>query len=162
MAKIDDSVYLAKGSFVLGDVEVGADCGIWYNAVVRGDSAPIRIGKETNVQDCAVLHVDEGHPMKIGDGVTIGHGAIVHSCTVGDNTIIGMGAIILNDAVVGRNCMIGAGSLVPQGAEIPDGSIAFGSPAKVRRPMTEEEIAYNRLNAAVYIRHAKEAKESEE
>ena len=156
--KIDPSVWMAEGSVVLGDVTLGKDVGIWYNAVVRGDAASIVIGDRSNVQDNAVVHVDSGHSTTIGEGVTIGHGAIVHGCTIGDNTVIGMGAIILNGAVVGKNCTIGAGSLVSGGTVIPDNSIAFGNPAKVRREMKPEEIEFNKRNAQVYVDHVYEHK----
>ena len=124
------------------------------NATVRGDS-PIRIGENSNVQDNAVLHGERGHEINVGDGVTIGHGAIVHGCTVGSNTIVGMGAIILNDAVIGENCIIGAGALVTQGKTIPAGSLVIGSPAVVKRPLTAEEIEGIRENAAEYAAFAK-------
>ena len=123
---------------------------MWYNAVIRGDEAPISVGENTNIQDCAVLHTTEGYPLTVGSGVTVGHSAILHSCAVGDNTLIGMGAIVLDEAVVGRDCIIGAGALVTKGTVIPDGSMAFGSPAKVVRPLTPEEIESNRENARSY------------
>ena len=104
--------YIAEGAVVKGNVQMGEDVSIWYNATVRGDSAEIKIGDRTNVQDNAVIHVDTHYPTTIGNGVTIGHGAIVHGCTVGDNTLIGMGAIVLNGASIGENCIIGAGTLV--------------------------------------------------
>ena len=152
---IDPSVFLAHGSIVSGDVEIAEGCGIWYNAVVRGDIAPVFIGRNTNVQDNAVVHVDFDMPTHIGEGVTIGHGAIVHGCTVGDNTLIGMGATILNGAKIGNNCIIGAGALVPQGKEIPDGTIALGVPARPLRDMTEEDIESNRFNARCYAEEAR-------
>ena len=161
MSSIHESVYLAKGSVVIGKVTIGEDSAVWYNAVVRGDETPITIGKQTNIQDNAVLHGDEGHPVTIGDGVTIGHGAIVHSCTVGSNVLIGMGAIILNDAVIGDNCIIGAGALVTQRTQIPAGSIVYGNPAKVAKQASEEAIESNRKNAEIYVQLAKEAKERE-
>ena len=143
---LDESVAILEGARVVGNVRMGPHCSVWYNAVVRGEQDVV-IGRDTNVQDNAVIHVSEGHPVRIGDGVSIGHGAIVHGCTVGDNTLIGMGAIVLDGAVIGRDCIIGAGALVTQGMVIPDGSVAFGSPARVRRAMTEEDIAHNRHNA---------------
>lgn len=148
--------YIAKEAVVKGQVEIGAQSSIWYNATVRGDTEPISIGKGTNIQDNAVIHVGRGYPVSIGDGVTIGHSAVVHGCSVGDNTLIGMGAIILNGATIGKNCMIGAGALVTQNMQIPDGSLAFGNPAKIRRPLTEEEIQSNRDNAAKYCVEAAE------
>ena len=110
----------------------------------------------SNIQDNGVLHTDAGFPSRSGRGCTIGHGAILHGCTIGDNTLVGMGAIVLNGAKIGRDCIIGAGALVPQGMEIPDGSLAFGSPAKVRRALTEEEVRSNRAAAEFYCREAAE------
>ena len=148
--------YLAEGAVVKGDVTLGDDASVWYNATIRGDSNPVVIGERTNVQDNAVIHVELTHPVNIGKNVTIGHGAIVHGCEIGDNTLIGMGAIILNGAKIGKNCIIGAGALVTQNTNIPDGSLAFGNPAKVIRQVTEEEKAANRTNALKYVREAKE------
>ncbi len=151
MAKSDRDNFIARGGIVRGDVTLGKNTSVWYNAVIRGDEAPIVIGKNSNVQDCAVIHVDLDAPVSIGDDVTIGHGAVVHGCTIGDNTVIGMGATILNGAVIGRDCIIGAGSLVPGGKVIPDGMMAFGNPVKIIREVTEEEKRHNLLNAAVYV-----------
>ena len=159
--KIDESVLLAEGCRVTGDVEIGADSSVWYNAVIRADEASIRIGERTNIQDNCVLHVDHGHPLRVGDGVTVGHTAILHSCTVGDNSLIGMGSIVLNDAVIGKDCIIGAGALVTQKKEIPDGSLVFGNPAKIIRSLTPEEIESNRKSAAGYVECAKQTKGKE-
>ncbi len=145
-----DSTLVFPGAVVVGDVKLGEDCSIWYNAVLRADEAPIVIGDGSNVQDNAVLHVSEGHPLTVGRDVTVGHGAILHSCSVGDNTLIGMGAIVLDDAVIGRNCIIAAGALVTGRTVIPDGSMVMGSPAKVKRELTGEEIAGIAENARVY------------
>ena len=154
MPIIHPTVVIALGAHVLGEATLGPRCSVWYNAVVRADEAPITIGAETNIQDCAVIHVSTGHPTAIGEGVTIGHGAIVHGCTVGSNTLIGMGAIVLDDAEIGSDCIIGAGALVTKGMRIPDGSLAFGNPARIIRSLTEEEIEANRANAAEYVRLA--------
>lgn len=144
-------LFIAQGAALCGDVTLGDRVSVWYNAVIRGDMAPIEIGDETNIQECSVLHVSENMPLSLGRGVTVGHGAILHSCTVGDNTLIGMGAIVLDGAVIGKNCIIAAGALVTGGTIVPDGSLVMGSPAKVRREMTEEEIAANRKNAEEYV-----------
>lgn len=144
-------LYIAPGAAVIGDVTLGENVGIWYNAVVRGDTNSICIGNGTNVQDNSTLHVDTDFRLRVGDGVTIGHNAIVHGCTVGDNTVIGMGSIILNGAVIGNNCIVGAGSLVTGKMNVPDGSLVMGSPAKIARQLTEEEIASNRENAEHYV-----------
>ena len=154
MPAIEPTAWIAPGAHVLGDVTMGPGCSIWYNAVIRADEAPVTIGANTNVQDCAVIHVSRDCPVTLGEGVTIGHGAIVHGCTVGDNSLVGMGAIVLDGAVIGRDCIVGAGSLVTQGTHIPDGSVAFGSPAKVIRHMRDADIAANQANAAEYVRLA--------
>ena len=144
-------LFIAQGAVVTGDVTMGNNVSVWYNAVIRGDMAPIEIGDDTNIQECSVLHVSENMPLVLGKGVTVGHGAILHSCTVGDNTLIGMGAIVLDGAKIGKDCLIAAGALVTGGTEIPDGSLVLGSPGKMRRALTEEEILSNRKNAEEYV-----------
>lgn len=153
---IHPDAYIAPNATVVGDVHIGAGSSVFFGSVLRGDREPITIGEDTNIQDNCVLHTDAGFPIRIGRGCTIGHGAILHGCTIGDNTLVGMGAIVLNGAKIGRDCIIGAGALVPQGMEIPDGSLAFGSPAKVRRALTEEEVRSNRAAAEFYCREAAE------
>lgn len=148
---IDSSVFIAKGAVVLGDVTITKDCSIWYNATIRSTEAPITIGEGTNIQDNAVIHVDFNHPTTIGSYVTIGHSAIIHGCSIADNSLIGMGAIILNGARIGKNCIIAAGALIPQNKEIPDNSLVIGSPGKIVRQVTEEEIVKNTRNAKHYI-----------
>jgi len=157
IAEKNNSVYIAPGAFVIGDVTLGENVGIWYNAVVRGDTNSISIGNNTNVQDNATLHTDKDFKLQIGDGVTIGHNAVVHGCTVGDNTVIGMSSIILSGAVIGKDCIIGAGSLVTGKMNIPDGSLVMGSPAKVVRPLMKHEIESNRENAVHYVELMKES-----
>ncbi len=147
----DESVLLAEGVRVSGDVTLGREVNIWYNAVLRGDDGAIVVGDETNIQDCAVLHEET----TVGRGCTIGHGAIVHGCTVGDNTLVGMGAVILNGARIGSNCIVGAGALVTGKMDAPDGVMILGSPAKVVRPLTEEEIESNRVSAQGYLEAAR-------
>lgn len=151
MSEKKKTIYIAPGAFVIGDVTLGENVGIWYNAVVRGDTNSIYIGNNTNVQDNATLHTDKDFKLHIGDGVTIGHNAVVHGCTVGDNTVIGMGSIILSGAVIGKNCIIGAGSLVTGKMNIPDGALVMGSPAKIARPLMKHEIESNRENAVHYV-----------
>ena len=158
-SRIDPRAFVAPGAAVYGDVTVKKDAGIWFHAVVRGERDSVTIGEGSNVQDNCVVHVDEGFGVKIGDYVSIGHGAVIHGCTIGDNTLIGMGAVILNGARIGKNCIIGAGALVTQNTVIPDGFLAVGSPAKVKRQVTPEEIEANRENALLYIREAKEYRE---
>lgn len=157
--KIHPSAFVAPGAAVYGDVTVGADCGIWFHATVRGESASVSIGDGSNIQDNCVVHVDPGHTVEIGANVTVGHGAIVHGCKIGNNTLVGMGAIILNGAVIGKNCIIGAGALVTQNTIIQDNSLVIGSPAKVMRRVTEQEAAANLTNARHYVEMAKEYRE---
>lgn len=149
--EISGKAYIAPSADVIGDVVINENGSVWYQAVIRADNDRIEIGCGSNIQDSCVLHADAGYPVKIGDYVTVGHGAIIHGCEIGDNTLIGMGAIILNGAKIGKNCLIAAGALVTQGKEIPDGSMVMGSPAKIRRELTEEEIAGNRESAEEYI-----------
>ena len=154
--QIHDTAFIAPGAVVQGDVTIGESSGIWYNAVVRGDRDSIVIGRESNIQDNAVVHLGSGYPVEIGDHVTIGHGAIVHGCKIGDNTMIGMGAILMNGCKIGKNCIIGAGALVTQNMQIPEGSLVYGSPAKIIRSVTETEITSNLENAAHYVREGQE------
>ena len=149
--KIDSSVFIAKGAVVLGDVTIEKNCSIWYNATIRCTEVPITIGEGSNVQDNAVIHVSHNCPTTIGSYVTIGHGAIVHGCTIDDNALIGMGSIILNGAKIGKNCIIAAGALIPQNKIIPDNSLVMGSPGKIIRQVTEEEVVQNKKNAEHYI-----------
>lgn len=155
--RIHEQAVVARQAVVTGDVTIGKDSSVWYHAVIRGDIQSISIGEGSNIQDNAVLHVDADSPLKIGDHVTVGHGAILHGCTVEDGALIGMGAIVLNGAVIGKNSIVAAGALVTQNTVIPEGSLAMGSPAKVRRNVTEEEIRANLRNAENYIRESKEA-----
>lgn len=151
---IHETAFIAPGAVVLGDVTAAEGCGIWYNATVRGDRTYIRIGKGSNIQDNCVVHGDIGYPVIIGENVTIGHGAIIHGCTIEDNTLIGMGAILLNGCHIGKNCIVGAGALVTQNTVVPDNSLVLGSPGKVKREVTDEEIASNLENARVYVEEA--------
>lgn len=158
MKSIDKTVFIADGAKVIGDVEIGANSSVWFNAVIRADSDKVSIGENSNVQDNAVIHTSEGFGVQIGDNVTIGHGAIVHGCTVENNVMIGMGAIVLNGAVIGENSIIGAGALVTQGKIIPAGSLAFGNPVKVVRELTDDEIKSITDNANSYVKEANEYK----
>ena len=144
----DETVMIAEGACVAGDVTLGKNVNIWYHAVLRGDDGALSVGDDTNVQEFALLH--EG--AAVGSGCTIGHGAIVHGCTVGDNCLIGMGAIVLNGAKIGDDCIVGAGALVTGKLDAPAGSMILGSPAKVVRPLTAEEIEGNRESARKYLR----------
>lgn len=147
---------IAKGAVVYGDIHIGEESSIWYNAVVRGDGGPISIGKNSNIQDNCTVHLDKGGRVSIGDYVTIGHGAIVHGCQIGNRCLIGMGAIILNGAVIGDDCIIGAGTLITQNIVIPAGSMVVGSPGKIIRQVTEEEKENVLHNAEHYVKLSKE------
>ncbi len=156
---IGQEVYIAESAVITDDVTIGDGSSIWPGAVLRGDDGAITVGKHTNVQDNAVLHSGMGHVCTVGDQVTIGHTAIVHGCSVGDRTLIGMGAIVMNGAKIGNDCIIGAGALVTEGTEVPDGHLAIGSPARVKRPVTPEEREHIVWNAEHYIDLAKEAQQ---
>ena len=150
--------WIAPGAHVLGQVELGKNVGIWFGSVLRGDNDLIKIGDETNIQENTIIHVDPGCPVTIGRNCTIGHNAIIHGCTIGNNTLVGMGTIILNNAYIGNNCLVGAGSLITEGNTFPDKTLIMGSPAKVKRNLTEEEIEQNKLSANHYIDNFKEFK----
>ncbi len=152
--------FIANSASVIGSVIMGNNTGIWFNAVVRGDNETITIGADSNVQDCAVLHTDPGFPLTIGKGVTVGHKVMLHGCEIGDNSLIGMNAVVLDGTRIGQNCLIGAGTLVTRGKEIPDGSLVMGSPGKVIRALTEEEIQELRESAERYISNARRYRES--
>ena len=154
MANLHPTAWVAPGAYLRGDVTLGEQTNVWYNAVLRADQEKITIGAFSNVQDNCVLHTDPGFPTKVGRDCTVGPAAILHGCTIGDNTLVGMGAIVLNGAVVGRDCIIAAGALVTQGAVIPDGSMVMGAPGNGRRPLTPEEIASNAAAAAGYRRES--------
>ncbi len=147
----DPTTLIFPNAVVVGDVTLGKHCSVWYGAVIRGDEEQIVIGDNTNIQDNAVLHVTPGLPLRLGSGVTVGHGAILHSCTVGDDSLIGMGAIVLDGAVIGKNCLIAAGAVVTPRTVIPDGSMVMGAPGKVKRELTAEEMEGNRQNAKFYV-----------
>jgi len=153
--KIHESCFIAESSDLIGEIEVGEDSSIWYNVVIRADGDKCVIGKNTNIQDSAIIHVDVGIPTNIGNDVTVGHGAIVHACTVGNNVLVGMGAIILDNAVIEDNVIIGAGAIVTQGKVIPSGSLVIGSPGRVVRSLTEGEIENIKKSASHYVELSK-------
>ena len=151
---IDPSAYIDPSAQVIGDVEIGEESTVWMNVVVRGDVNHIRIGRRSNVQDGTIVHVmHDTHPTVIGDEVTIGHGAIVHGCTIENRVLIGMGAILLNGARVGADSIVAAGSLVPEGVVIPPRSLAMGSPAKVRKTLSDAEVASILEYSGNYVRY---------
>jgi len=149
--RIHETAFVAPNSTVVGDVVLGESTTVWYNAVLRGDIDRIVVGDNTNIQEGCILHCKKGADIRIGSRVTVGHGAILHSCHVGDNTLIGMGAIVLDDSVIGNNCLVAAGSVVTPRTQIPDGSLIAGSPAVVKRVLSEQEIEEIKLNANEYI-----------
>ena len=154
---LDPSAYVDQSAQVIGDVHIGADSSVWMNVVIRGDVNTIRIGQRTNVQDGTVVHVmHETHPTIIGDDVTVGHAAIVHGCTIGNRVLIGMGATVLNGATIGEDTIVGARSLVTEGTTIPARSLVMGSPARVKRPLTDEEVTSILEYAANYVRYKKD------
>jgi carbonic anhydrase/acetyltransferase-like protein (isoleucine patch superfamily) len=158
--RIADSAWVADSAEVMGDVVLGEEVSLWFGVVARGDTAAIRIGAQTNVQDLSVLHADVGMPLTIGSGVTVGHKAMLHGCTVGDDSLIGIGAVVLNGAKIGKGCLVGAGSLVTEGKEFPDGSMIMGTPAKVVRQLTPEQLQGLRDSARHYVANAQRFKAS--
>ncbi|CQR74612.1 gamma carbonic anhydrase family protein [Sporomusa ovata] len=148
--EIDNSVFVAEGARVVGDVSIAKNSSIWYNTVVRGDINPIKIGQYTNIQDNCTVHVMYDFPCLIGDYVTVGHNVILHGCTVAANCLIGMGAILLGYAEIGENCIIGAGSLITERKRIPHNSLVMGSPGKIIRQVSPEEIEAIRQSALTY------------
>lgn len=159
---IHESAFIAPGAVVRGDVTLEENSNIWYNAVIRGDTAPVVIGKNSNVQDNAVIHVDNGFPTIIEENVTVGHGAILHGCKVEKEALIGMGAIVLNGAVIGAGSIVGAGALVTAGTVLPENSLVVGSPAKVIRQVSEEQRRSTVKNALQYVKEAEEYKKLEQ
>ena len=151
---VDPSAYVDESAQLIGDVTLGPECSVWMLAVIRGDVNTIRIGARTNVQDGTIIHVQRlTHPTTIGDDVTIGHGAIVHGCTIQDRCLIGMGAILLNGSEVGEDSIVAAGSLLPEGFKVPPRSLVMGSPAKIKRSLTDTEVALVLSFAENYVRY---------
>lgn len=152
--QVAPSAFIADGAVVLGDVTLGEQSSVWFQAVLRGDVAPIRIGRRTNIQDGCVLHADEGFPCTLGDDVTVGHRAIVHGCTIEDRVLIGMGAIVMNGAVIGHDSIVAVGAVVPEGMQVPANSLAIGLPAKVRRTLEAKDHARIAHAAGHYVQNA--------
>jgi len=149
--QIPASTFVADTASIIGRVVLGEETSVWPGAVIRADSEPIVIGAGSNVQDCAVLHVDPGVPMRIGERVTVGHQVMLHGCTIGDGSLIGIQAVVLNHVVIGRECLVAAGSILTEGKTFPDRSLIMGAPAVVKRALTEEDVAKLRHSAATYI-----------
>jgi carbonic anhydrase/acetyltransferase-like protein (isoleucine patch superfamily) len=155
--QIPKNSYIAPGAYVIGQVTIGEESGVWFNTVIRGDVNWIKIGARTNIQDLSVVHVDSGGwPTQIGDDVTVGHRVIIHGCTLADRVLVGMGAIIMNGATIGEDSVIGAGSLVTENTVIPPRTLALGSPCKVKRDLSEAEIQFIKLSALHYAERASE------
>ncbi len=151
-----DQHWQATDAVICGDVEIGHDCSFWFQSVVRGDVAAIRIGNRVNIQEHCVLHCDTGRPLEIGDDVTIGHGAVVHGLKVGRGSLIGMKAVILGECVIGENCVVGAGAVLSPGTVVPDGQVVMGIPAKVTRAVHEKDLVFMRENCGHYVELARE------
>ena len=149
-----DSAWVADSAQVMGNVVLAEDSSVWFGAVLRGDTETITVGKGSNIQDGSVLHADVGFPMMVGEHVTVGHQVMLHGCTIGDESLIGIGATVLNGAKIGRNCLVGAGALVTEGKEFPDGSMILGSPARVMRMLSPEQIEGLRRSARHYVENA--------
>ena len=152
--RLADTAWVADSAQVIGNVDLAEGVSVWFGAVLRGDNEPMRIGRNSNVQDGSVLHSDLGSPLTLGENVTVGHQVMLHGCTVGDGSLIGIKAVVLNGAKIGRNCLVGAGALVTEGKEFADGSMIMGSPAKVVRQLTPEQIAGLRRAAEHYVENA--------
>jgi len=152
--QLGDNAWIAPNATVIGDVRLGANSSIWWNATLRGDNDPIHIGDNTNIQDGSVLHTDEGVPMHIGNNVTVGHLVMLHGCTVGDGSLIGIGSVILNRAVIGKGCIVGANTLIPEGKVFPDRVLIVGSPGKVVRELSDQDVANLQKSAEHYVANA--------
>ncbi len=151
---IHESAWIADSAQVMGAVSLHANTSVWFNAVIRGDTETITIGKGSNIQDLAVIHADNGLPVVVGKHVTVGHQVMLHGCTIGDESLIGIAAVVLNGARIGKNCVVGAGSVVTEGKEFPDGSLIMGTPAKVVRELTPEQIEGLRMSAKHYMNNS--------
>jgi carbonic anhydrase/acetyltransferase-like protein (isoleucine patch superfamily) len=157
--ELDPTVYVAPGARITGEVSIGARSSVWFNTVVRGDSAPVSVGEETNLQDNTVVHVDEGLPARIGSRVTVGHRAIVHGCVIEDDCLIGMGSIVLSGARIGRGSLVAAGSLVLEGREVPPGSVVLGAPARIAGTTNDEHRGAIARGSAHYVELARSYRE---
>jgi len=157
MPTVATSAFIEDTAAVIGDVVIGSESSVWFHAVIRGDVHFIRIGHRTNIQDLSMLHVThDTHPLILGDDVTIGHHVVLHGCMLQNRILVGMGAIVMDGAVIEEDCVIGAGALVTERTHIPPKSLVLGAPAKVKRPLTEDELAWIRNSARNYIRYARQ------
>jgi carbonic anhydrase/acetyltransferase-like protein (isoleucine patch superfamily) len=146
--------FLADNASIIGSVRLKDQSSVWFHSVLRGDNDWLEVGERSNIQDGCILHTDPGIPLVIGNGVTVGHRVMLHGCRVGDNTLIGIGSTLLNGAAIGRNCIVGAHSLVTENKSFPDGSLILGSPARVARELSDEEIAHIGWSADIYVKNA--------
>lgn len=151
LPRVHPSVWLADGVKIVGDVQIGESCSVWYNAVLRGDLAPIIIGAGTNIQDGCIGHVNVRQPLIVGRSVSVGHAAVIHGCVIGDGSLIGMGATVLNGAEIGEYVLIGAGALVPENRKIPPYTLVLGSPGKVVRELTDDDISRMKRTSESYV-----------
>ncbi|HJV76618.1 MAG TPA: gamma carbonic anhydrase family protein [Noviherbaspirillum sp.] len=149
---IDPSAFIADTANVIGKARVEANASVWFEVTIRGDNELITIGENSNVQESCVLHTDPGYPLTVGKNVTVGHQAMLHGCIIGEGSLIGIQSVILNGAKIGKNCLVGAGALVTEGKEFPDNSLIIGSPAKVMRTLSNEDIARMHGNTANYVK----------
>ncbi|MCM2532676.1 gamma carbonic anhydrase family protein [Neobacillus pocheonensis] len=156
---IHESVFVAPSAYLIGDIRVGKESTIWFNAVIRGDEGPITIGEQCSIQDNTTIHLFEGSPVVIGDGVTVGHNVILHGCKVGSRSIIGMGSTILDNVEIGEECIIGANTLLTSGIKIPPRSLVVGSPGKVVRELKEKDLQMIQMSIDVYVQKGKEFRE---
>jgi len=146
--------WIAENAIIIGRIELGEQASVWYNAVLRGDCERITVGHRSNVQDGAIVHTDPGFPVSIGNGVTVGHLAMLHGCKIGDNSLIGIGATILNGAVIGKNCIIGAKALIPEGKKIPNNSLVMGIPGKIVREISDSDAIKLSDSADHYVENS--------
>ena len=153
--RVARTAWVAESAQVVGNVELAENTSVWFNVVMRGDNEMLRVGRGSNIQDGSVVHSDPGFPVSVGENVTVGHQVMLHGCSVGDGSLIGIQAVVLNGAKIGRNCMVGAGSLVTEGKEFPDGSLIMGSPAKVVRALSTEQITHLQRAAKHYVENAR-------
>lgn len=153
--KIENENFIASNSSIIGDVYLSLNVSIWFGVVIRADVEKIKIGEGTNIQDGSILHADPGFPLTIERNVTIGHKVVLHGCNIMENTLVGINSVILNGAKVGKNCLIGANTLIPESSVIPDGSVVFGSPGRIKRSIKNQEIQAIELSAEHYINNGK-------
>ncbi|NML16774.1 gamma carbonic anhydrase family protein [Azohydromonas caseinilytica] len=151
---VDATAFVAPDATLVGDVRLGAQASVWFQAVARGDNEPITIGARSNVQEGAVLHADPGYPLAVGERVTVGHQAMLHGCTIGEGSLIGIQAVILNGARIGKHCLVGAGAIVTEHKEFPDRSLILGAPAKVVRQLSDEDVTNLEASATSYAERA--------